>query len=72
MWAAAQQGVSAHLEGKAAALPARLRWCRPPAVGAAQGLVVEAGVALPAQRPAGVPVQARAARSPWLRRGHQC
>ena len=37
-----------------------------PAVGAAQGLVVEAGVALPAQRPAGVPVQAGAARSPWL------
>ena len=72
MWAAAKQRASARLEGEAAALPARLRWRRPPAVGAAQGLVMEARVALPAQRPAGVPVQARAARPPWLRRGHQC
>lgn len=66
MWVASQHRIDAHLKGEAAALPARLRWRRPPAVGAAQGLVVEAGVALPAQRPAGVPVQAGAARSPWL------
>ena len=72
MWAAPQQVTGAYLEGEAAALPACLRRCGPPIVGAAQGLVVEAGVALPAQRPAGVPVQAGAARSPWLRRGHQC
>ena len=58
--------MSVHLKGEAAALPARLRWRRPPAVSAAQGLIMEAGVALPAQCSVGVPVQACATCSPRL------